>query len=77
MVVSQLPSEADAESQEVWVDVTPPLEDEAGEATEVFGPVDIPARQALEEADMDCSSVQNSPRSNSSGHDMSLDEYEL
>ena len=74
---SQLPSEADAESQEVWVDVTPTLEEDAGEPTEVFRPVDIPARQESREMDIDCSSVQNSPPSNSSVHDMSLDEFEV
>lgn len=76
LIESQLPSEADADSQDVWEDVTQPLEDEAVEATALFNPIDIPTRQESGERDMDCSSVQNSPRSNSSVHDMSLDEYE-
>ena len=76
LVKTQQPSEADANSQENWVDVTAPLDEEAGEAADVFGAVDIPARQESREMDMDCSSVQNSPRSNSSVHDMSLDDFE-
>lgn len=78
LVESSRPEEEDGDTETSWESAG-----QAGEGSEggvetisnCFATSDIPMRHEPD-IDVDCSSVQNSPVSHSSGHGMSLDEFE-
>lgn len=67
---------AETDSEGSWEDAGHPVEEPKAKGSGFFDTDDIPVRQDQRGIEIDCSSIQNSPRSTSSAQDMSIDEFQ-
>lgn len=73
---TQLPVEEDGTPETSWETAAQPIEGAPDKEDKLFQSGDVLMTNTTGDIEIDCSSVQNSPHSNSSIHDMSLDEFE-
>lgn len=76
LVQTTVPLVTDADTDGSWEDAGEAAKGAKGDDASFFDTADIPLRQEQQGVEIDCSSLQNSPCSNSSVQDMSIDEFD-